>query len=354
MSGLDFWHPVLETSDVGRGCVKGIKLAGHSLAVFRAANGQLGAMEDRCVHRRMKLSAGKVEGDRLVCSYHGWSFTTDGQGRSPSTPYMHACVDSLECADAHGAIWIKRPGLAQPLPALGIEGWEPAGIVINRIQVPLELVIDNFSEVEHTVAAHPDFGFDATQAGKVALQIESGDDWVTVRNEGPAKMPPMTTRVMAFVRPGDQFHSNYTFRFDPPRSSVSHYWTSPAGRERMSKYHLFHYFVPEDEANTLVVTFGFFQSRWPLFPHYGQYLGRFIRRKIRSTVDEDARILENLADRSTLLDGMKLSRFDRVLGMTRERIRRVYRGENSVQPQDSHVCSSLPASELEQSIGSTR
>jgi phenylpropionate dioxygenase-like ring-hydroxylating dioxygenase large terminal subunit len=95
MSGLDFWHPVLATSDVGRGCVKGIKLAGHSLAVFRAANGQLGAMEDRCVHRRMKLSAGKVEGDRLVCSYHGWSFTTDGQGRSPSTPYMHACVDNL-------------------------------------------------------------------------------------------------------------------------------------------------------------------------------------------------------------------------------------------------------------------
>ena len=65
----------------------------------------------------------------------------------------------------------------------------------------------------------------------------------------------------------------------------------------MSKYHLFHYFVPEDEANTLVVTFGFFQSRWPLFPYYGPYLGRFIRRKIWTTVDEDARILENLADR---------------------------------------------------------
>jgi phenylpropionate dioxygenase-like ring-hydroxylating dioxygenase large terminal subunit len=306
------------------------------------------------VHRRMKLSAGKVAGDRLVCSYHGWSFTSDGQGRSPSTPYMHACVDSLESADAHGAIWIRRPGIAQPLSALGIDGWKSAGCVINHIQAPLELVIDNFSEVEHTVAAHPEFGFDVTQADKVAVQIESGDDWVTVYNEGPAKVPPMATRVMAFVRPGDRFHANYTFRFDPPRSSVSHYWTSPAGRERMSKYHLVHYFVPEDDANTLVATFGFFHSSWPLFPHYGQYLGRFVRRKIRATVDEDTRILENLADRSTLLDGMKLSRFDRVLGMTRERIRRVYRGENGVSPQCSDACSSRSAGRLQQSMGNAR
>ena len=34
MSGLDFWHPVLKTGDVERECVKGVKLAGQSFAVF--------------------------------------------------------------------------------------------------------------------------------------------------------------------------------------------------------------------------------------------------------------------------------------------------------------------------------
>jgi phenylpropionate dioxygenase-like ring-hydroxylating dioxygenase large terminal subunit len=338
MSILDHWHPVLKTSDLARGSVRGVKLGGHSIAVFRAMDGKLGAIDDKCVHRRMKLSLGTIEDDRLVCRYHGWSFARDGQGRSPSTPYMHACIVSFDCGDANGAIWIKRPGIDLPLPCLAIEGWKPVGVVINRIKAPLELVIDNFSEVEHTVAAHPDFGFDARKAGNVVVQLDLSDDSITVRNQGPAKMPPVGTRVLAWVRPGDQFHSNYTFRFDPPRSSVSHFWTNPeSGRERMSKYHLFHYFVPEDAKNTLIVTFGYFQSRWPIFAQIGPHVGWFVRHKIRTTVDEDALILENLADDSTHLDGMKLSRFDRVLGLTRERIHRIYYGDTESQKPTAHA-----------------
>jgi hypothetical protein len=41
-------------------------------------------------------------------------------------------------------------------------------------------------------------------------------------------------------------------------------------------------------------------------------------------VDEDAYLLENLADQSPRLDGMKLSRFDQILGLTRERLKRIY------------------------------
>ena len=44
-------------------------------------------------------------------------------------------------------------------------------------------------------------------------------------------------------------------------------------------------------------------------------------------IDEDAWLLENLADYDTGIDGLKLSRFDKVLGLNRERLRRVYRGE---------------------------
>ena len=80
------------------------------------------------------------------------------------------------------------------------------------------------------------------------------------------------------------------------------------------------------------MTFGFLQSRWPLFPRIGRYFSWFVRRKIRATVDEDALILENLADNSTNLEGMKLSRFDRVLGLTRERIHRIYYGEIESPP----------------------
>lgn len=332
MSLLDYWHPVLRSRDLCLDCATGIKLAGRSIALFRTADGSLGAVEDKCVHRRMKLSLGKVRDRKLVCPYHGWSFTGEGQGKSPSTPHMYACITSYQCAELHGVIWLQGSGSGQQLPDLAMPGWTPVGVVFNKIKAPLELVIDNFSEVEHTVATHPHFGFDPDLASQAVVQIESDEDSITVHNEGPAKMPPLMTRMLAWVRPGDHFHSNYIFRFDPPRSSVTHYWTDPGtARERMAKYHLFHYFVPEDQKITQIVTFGFLSSKWSLFPQLGKRMGWFVRQKIGSTVGEDAVILENLADDSTHLEGMKLSRFDRVLGMTRLRTRRIYYGEKQTE-----------------------
>jgi len=35
-------------------------------------------MEDRCIHRAYPLSAGRREGDRVVCGYHGFTYDFDG------------------------------------------------------------------------------------------------------------------------------------------------------------------------------------------------------------------------------------------------------------------------------------
>ena len=43
----------------------------------------------------------------------------------------------------------------------------------------------------------------------------------------------------------------------------------------------------------------------------------------------DVRLLESLADKAPTITGMKLSRFDRVLGLNRERIDKIYRGFTS-------------------------
>jgi phenylpropionate dioxygenase-like ring-hydroxylating dioxygenase large terminal subunit len=324
-SMLDYWHPVLSSRDLLPSRAVGVKVAGHSLALFRAGGGAAGAVADQCAHRRMKLSLGTVQRDKLVCPYHGWSFDGQGRGESPGASRLRACVTSYDCAESHGVLWVKSRGRPHKLPAPAMDGWDFVGAVFNQVGAPLELVIDNFSEVEHTVATHPDFGFDAARADEAIVELEIEDDALTVRNRGPAKMPPLDTRLAVGVRRGDHFHSNYTFRFDPPRSSVVHFWTEPrTGRERMLKYHVFHYFVPVDVATTTIVTFGFLKIRWPLIRHLGPSLGWLFRRKLRRTVDEDAYLLENLADQSPRLDGMKLSRFDRILGLTRERLKRIY------------------------------
>ena len=43
-------------------------------------------------------------------------------------------------------------------------------------------------------------------------------------------------------------------------------------------------------------------------------------------IARDRTLLSGMADKNPSLEGMKLSRFDKILGLTRERINRVYRG----------------------------
>ena len=328
MSMLSYWHPVLATRELPPDRPVGIRIAGVSLALFRGADDALGAIEDKCAHRRMRLSLGKVEQGRLVCPYHGWSFGCAGDGESPSAPKMHAFIVSYDCAERSGVIWVKARGGQQELPRLSMDGWNFVGAVFNKVRAPLELVIDNFSEIEHTVTTHPHFGIDRAQASEAVVELESAEDSITVRNRGPAKTPPLDTRFAVAMRRGDCFHSDYTFRFDPPRSAVTHRWTEPrSGRERMLKYHVIHYFVPEDETTTTIVTFGFLIARRLLLRSLRGPMGWLFRRKLRQTVDEDAFLLENLADQSSSLEGMKLSRFDPILGLTRERLRRIYYNE---------------------------
>ena len=89
-----------------------------------------------------------------------------------------------------------------------------------------------------------------------------------MRGHGPAKRPPFDTRLRGRASVAAiTFTADYTFRFDPPRSSVTHFWTDPrTGRERRFKYHVIHYFVPDDDTATTIVTFGFLKIDWPSGP----------------------------------------------------------------------------------------
>ena len=105
MGRLDYWHPVLDSRELPANRAVGVIVAGRALALFRA-RGRPGAVDDRCAHRRMKLSLGTVREDRLVCPYHGWSYDREGRGESPSAPSVQACVPSYDCAEANGVVGV--------------------------------------------------------------------------------------------------------------------------------------------------------------------------------------------------------------------------------------------------------
>src|SRR5919202_3782361 len=71
------WHPVAYARDVADR-PRGTELLGVPLAVWRDASGAVHAFRDLCVHRGTALSLGAVEGDEIVCAYHGWRYRGDG------------------------------------------------------------------------------------------------------------------------------------------------------------------------------------------------------------------------------------------------------------------------------------
>ena len=52
-----------------------------------------------------------------------------------------------------------------------------------------------------------------------------------------------------------------------------------------------------------------------------------MRQKIDREIQADVDMLHHLADYDAGIDGLKLSRFDKVMGLTRERIAKIYRGD---------------------------
>jgi phenylpropionate dioxygenase-like ring-hydroxylating dioxygenase large terminal subunit len=75
------WTPLVEASRIGMAPVR-MELAGEGLAIFRGEGGRIGVLVDRCPHRGVKLSLGRVGGDGcLECPFHGWRFAPDGSNR---------------------------------------------------------------------------------------------------------------------------------------------------------------------------------------------------------------------------------------------------------------------------------
>ena len=81
----DYWYPLEYADRIKPGEVVGTAFWGKPVAVWRDVDGEFHAIEDRCAHRQIKLSEGKVKGCRITCPYHGWTY--DHLGRLVDVPH---------------------------------------------------------------------------------------------------------------------------------------------------------------------------------------------------------------------------------------------------------------------------
>jgi len=115
-----FWYALMPMSFLDQG-PRPFRLLGEDLVLWKRADGSPAAVRDRCCHRTAKLSKGFVDGDWIVCGYHGWTY--DASGRCVRIPQNEdnaipagARVPAYHCQEKYGYAWVALEDPLAPIP----------------------------------------------------------------------------------------------------------------------------------------------------------------------------------------------------------------------------------------------
>jgi phenylpropionate dioxygenase-like ring-hydroxylating dioxygenase large terminal subunit len=159
---LNAWYAAAYDVEIGRSLLSRT-ICNQKLVLYRQTDGTVAALEDACWHRLLPLSMGRLEGDDVVCAYHGLHF--NAQGRCTHMPSQEtinpaACVRNYPVIEKHRFIWVWTgdPSLADPalVPDLHWNHdpeWAADGKVI-RVACDYRLVIDNLMDLTHETFVH--------------------------------------------------------------------------------------------------------------------------------------------------------------------------------------------------------
>lgn len=144
----DAWLPLCRSKDVRPGRTRAERFARFRLVLFRDAQGQVRALEDRCPHRGVPLSLGECVRGRLVCAYHG--LMVDGKGR-----FGDLSVPTFAVKEHLGMVWVYAgDGCCAnevPLPDFSPFGTLQSVDTVLRLdmQTHWSLVLDNGVDLTH-------------------------------------------------------------------------------------------------------------------------------------------------------------------------------------------------------------
>ncbi len=201
------WYVAAYADEVGRDLL-GRTILGEPIVLYRTEeDGTVAALADRCVHRRYPLSASpsRLDGDRLVCGYHGFTYDTGGtcvyvpgQHRIPRT----ARVRSYPVAERDSFVWVwvgdpegadpdlipGAPWLADPYWAT-VRGMEP-------VDCDYGLLVDNLMDLSHETYLHGGYiGTPEVAETPITTEVDEGAGIIRVsRHMDDAACPPFYAR----------------------------------------------------------------------------------------------------------------------------------------------------------------
>lgn len=201
------WFVLATSSELKREPL-GKTLMGTPLVLFRDAAGKAHTLLDRCPHRNVPLSAGRVAEDgRLECGYHGWKF--DGEGQCRNIPSLVGTSEgkgrtcpSYPTIEQQGFVWTYST--SGPMPESRPHRFERADdpryvTVTQEIEMDgtLYATIENALDVPHTAFLHR--GLFRSESRGIALKVvvKREKDRVEAEYIGEPRPPGFMGRVLS-------------------------------------------------------------------------------------------------------------------------------------------------------------
>ncbi|QJW85344.1 Rieske 2Fe-2S domain-containing protein [Ramlibacter terrae] len=174
----------LERDAPGRGTIART-VPGEPLVAFRGDDGVAAVVADRCPHRGVPLSLGKVAGPTLQCPYHGLRF--NGAGACVHNPHVKGdpgrlAVRSYPVVERFGAVWVWTGDAALADAAKVPDySWFDAGRPGYRtvrgqlhVQAGFRLVIDNLLDLSHAEYLHAGTVGTPGSSGSLKASVDVG------------------------------------------------------------------------------------------------------------------------------------------------------------------------------------
>lgn len=257
----NYWYVAAWNDEVSREPLARTVL-GEDIVLFRKLDGTVVALENRCAHRRLPLSAGRVVDDSIQCSYHGLVYDCSGKCiKIPGQPRPAGGVGVKAYPvierDRFVMVWMGDAALADAsrivsFPRLSDPNW---GVTKVRLRVKGNylLIVDNLLDLSHIAYVHNSTIGNAAVAEEAEVRFARQGETVRVTREMNG-VPAARTYAEFGSHQGD-FDRWQLSEFYPPsfffinNGSGRRGWRSPGG-ERIDTqgewgFQVFHGITPE-------------------------------------------------------------------------------------------------------------
>ncbi|HWE71609.1 MAG TPA: aromatic ring-hydroxylating dioxygenase subunit alpha [Stellaceae bacterium] len=160
----NFWYVAAWDWEVRRQELLARTICNEPIVFWRGEDGKAVALEDRCCHRHMPLSHGKLRGNDVECRYHGLVY--DGSGACTHIPSQKAIppsarVRSYPLVERYHWLWIwlgdpaqADPGLIEDFHWMDDPAWRARGERLD-LKGNYLLIVENLLDLTHLQFVHP-------------------------------------------------------------------------------------------------------------------------------------------------------------------------------------------------------